>query len=263
MAMAYDNTTRGTGTAVTTKTLAHTATGTALAAVVFLHKYGAISALTCTYNGVAMTLAKSQDGDPDIDALSGIRLFALGGVPSGAKDVVAAWTGAANIVMGVMTFSGAASGENPLRGIGGSYGVSSGSIHLSETISSIVGEFCVDGMKSSEGPNEMTPDGGQTEVYDLSGGAAAAGAGSYKAASAGTTAMGYTTGGAFQNAVHVAATVRLPAAGNQVIFAMFKQWQDLYDRIRRGLPLPEWYLRRDRPAWAAAYKLALRGCYGS
>lgn len=255
MTMAYDNTTSGTDPNAITKTLAHTGTGNQLAAIAWLYTgVGIPGEGSCTYGGLDMTpIAYKQQTNQDI------HMWARGNVSAGAKNVIAAWTTYRACVMGVMTFSGAHISANPIRASATSGGVGT-NVHLSDTIASGIGEFCIDAMAGGQGGEALTPDGGQTEVYDLQSGAGIQGAASYKAASAISTAMGYTTGGSTQNAVHIAATIKMPSGGSQVIVMMFKQWTDLYDRLRRGLALPEWYLRRDRPAWAAAYKSALRGC---
>lgn len=187
MAIAFDASPSAvTGSAVETKTWAHTCTGSNLILIVGLAFRSTVSSVSVTYNGVAMTSV----GDTAAGPTGGVvYMFRLVNPATGANNVVANWTTASNMVGGSMSFTGV-SQSDPIGTPTTATGTAS---PATTTVSSATGELVVDALSS----NAVLPSVGadQTTRYGPTLSTNVYGAGSTEAGASSVT-MSWTFGSA-------------------------------------------------------------------
>lgn len=91
------------GPSITSKSWAHDCTGDNYLVVIITHRNNP-GAITCTYNGVAMTLLASESASFNWESM-----FGLASPASGSNNIAASWASATNVGAVGMSFSGVTS----------------------------------------------------------------------------------------------------------------------------------------------------------
>jgi hypothetical protein len=250
MAANISNYTSGSFAATTSGSFSHTPNFGATMLLLGLSVEFSSADWACTWGGAAPTNYRGYDTDASGET---IAIWWQKNPGNSAKTAAWTWTTSRYAAGWAIALTGARTDANPL--VTTALGTNASPL---VNANCSVGDTIVDFVHTNDPYAPTVPNPGQTLI-----GAIWRGAVSYRTATTSPQPIGWTLDGD-DGWVAFTVAVRPLLAGSQVIFAMFKRWQDLYWRLRQGLPLPEWYLRRGMvPGWIAAYKEAVRSAYAA
>lgn len=152
MAVSYDNTTSDIGTASPTRSIVHTCSGSDRVLVAFIRFGNTITINSVTYNGVSLTNAGTQTASGSHHKSS---IWYLIGPATGSNNLVITTSSTAEVITGIISFTGANNVQNY-----------AGATNADLVISSATGNMVADGTGNSNNQS-ATVGADQTQRFNI------------------------------------------------------------------------------------------------